>query len=143
MKAFNPDIHPKNKTVLMVEMTCEFGSKRWNTPQKELVTRVTSNLKKANLIKKNQSPLDSLMVKIGHCYPVYDLNYKKNINTILDYFETISNFYTIGRPGLFFYNNIDHSIDMGLTLAKHIAKHKSPKQWRRQIKKFFTYKIVD
>ena len=132
---------PKNQTVLIAEIPCEFNGDVWN--QKNIVPKVVADLVAAEIISPDEKPIDSKIIKIGNCYPLYDLNYKQNLQTILDYLSTMKNFYTIGRPGLFFYDNTDHSLDMGLRLANHIISRHSPKSWQSLISQFFTYRIVD
>ena len=140
-KTFSPYMIPKNQTVLIAEIPCEFNGDVWN--QKNIVPKVVADLVAAEIISPDEKPIDSKIIKIGNCYPLYDLNYKQNLQTILDYLSTMKNFYTIGRPGLFFYDNTDHSLDMGLRLANHIISRHSPKSWQSLISQFFTYRIVD
>lgn len=42
-----------------------------------------------------------------YAYVIHDLNYRKNINAIKDYFETIEGFYLLGRWGTWNYKNMD------------------------------------
>ena len=53
-----------------------------------------------------------------HAYPVYDLTYRENLDALLGYLDSFENFKTAGRQGLFKYNNMDHSIEMGLEMAR-------------------------
>lgn len=59
-----------------------------------------------------------------HAYPVYDLTYKSNLDTLMNYLDSFENLKTAGRQGLFKYNNMDHSIEMGLELAKNLLTGK-------------------
>ena len=140
-KTFSPYMIPKNQSVLIAEIPCEFDGDIWR--RDNIVDRVLADLVSAEVISSDEKPIDSKVIKIGHCYPLYDLNYRQNLQTILDHLSRIKNFYTIGRPGLFFYDNTDHSLDMGLRLADHIISGNSPKSWSKQISRFFTYRIVD
>lgn len=140
-KTFSPYMIPNNQTVLIAEIPCEFDSDTWH--QENVISKVLTDLESAEIISTNEKPTGSKIIKIGHCYPLYDLNYKQNLQTILDYLSGIKNFYTIGRPGLFFYDNTDHSLDMGLRLADHIISNNSSGSWQTLIRKFFSYRIVD
>ena len=53
----------------------------------------------------------------------------ENLNPIIDYLNTVSNLKLIGRYGSFKYNNQDHSILMGLLLAKEIHTGVDQKLW--------------
>lgn len=55
-----------------------------------------------------------------HAYPMYGLDYAKNVNKMYAYISRIKNLRCIGRQGLFRYNNMDHSIKMGLLTAEHL-----------------------
>lgn len=142
-KAFSESMVPPHKTVLIAEITCEYGDNRWAATDDNLVSKVVADLKKALIIKVNDQIVDSKIIKVGHGYPVYDLNYQKNRTQILDYLSGIDNLYSIGRPGLFFYNNMDHSFDIGQKLADHLHKNKPQRIWRIQLNEFFNSKIVD
>jgi UDP-galactopyranose mutase len=69
------------------------------------------------------------VIKIPKCYPVYETGYMENLNPIIDYLNTVSNLKLIGRYGSFKYNNQDHSILMGLLLAKEIHTGVDQKLW--------------
>lgn len=142
-KAFSESMIPAKQTVLMVEITCQFGDKRWETSEKDLVKKVMTDLKKAQLVTDDDNVDDSKLIKVGRGYPIYGLGYQQNRDTILDYISSIDNLYTIGRPGLFFYNNTDHSIDIGLKLAAHITRKGTSTDWRDGLVEFFKSKIVD
>jgi UDP-galactopyranose mutase len=56
-------------------------------------------------------------MKLPHAYPVYDLQYKENLAPIIDFIHSLENVKTGGRQGLFRYNNMDQSIQMGREMA--------------------------
>ncbi|MBI4017175.1 MAG: FAD-dependent oxidoreductase [Candidatus Aenigmarchaeota archaeon] len=141
-KNFCKDIAPENKTVLTAEISCDAEDYFFSLPQEELASLVMGDLEKAGLISRNDAA-ESHVIKIEKMYPVYDLSYKKNLQVVLDWLNSISNFYTIGRQGLFAYTNTDHSIDMAQKLAEHIIKNKTRDDWNYTIKYFDSYKIVD
>jgi protoporphyrinogen oxidase len=57
--------------------------------------------------------LGTFVKRVPFAYPVYDLTYKENLLPILDFVHSLDNIQTGGRQGLFRYNNMDQSIDMG------------------------------
>jgi len=61
--------------------------------------------------------LEGFVKKIPYAYPVYDLEYKEHLAPILEFVHTIENVKTGGRQGLFRYNNMDQSIEMGRRMA--------------------------
>ena len=60
--------------------------------------------------------------KLKYAYPIYDLTYKENLDTLKRAAKGVRNFHTTGRQGLYRYNNMDHSIAMGRRIAKTIAR---------------------
>jgi protoporphyrinogen oxidase len=92
----------------------------WQKSDEELSQLAHRELLMLNLISNNDLVLNSKVIKIPKCYPVYETGYMENLNPIIGYLNTISNLKLIGRYGSFKYNNQDHSILMGLLLAKEI-----------------------
>ena len=141
-KRFSKFTVPEDKTALMVELTAEVGDKVWNYSSKELVEIVIRDLKKIGLLKDEKIE-DSFIKKIKDVYPVLSVDYKEKLKKILDYIDTIPNLYTIGRYGMFNYNNMDHCIDMSYKTAEHIISNRSKEDWKQKRKIFESYRIVD
>ena len=53
-----------------------------------------------------------------YAYVIHDLNYRKNITAIKDYFETVPGFELLGRWGTWNYKNMDLCIADSMELAK-------------------------
>ena len=62
------------------------------------------------------------MTRLPNAYPVYDLQYKRNLNALKKCAKRVKNFQTTGRQGLYRYNNMDHSILMGRRVAKTLIQ---------------------
>ena len=74
----------------------------------------------SGLVKKDKI-IDSKVIKIPKCYPVYSKGYKKNISVIKNFLIDLKEISVIGRYGSFKYNNQDHSILMGILAAENIS----------------------
>ena len=59
-----------------------------------------------------------------HVYPVYDLEYKARLETVLQWLDRFENFFAIGRPGRFRYTNQDHSLELGILAARSVLEGK-------------------
>ncbi len=114
---------PEGKTSLFVEFFCWKNDAFWKMSKQELLSIASGWLEKIGLVR-NEEILDSYLLKEEFVYPVYDLEYKKNLEVLLDYFDSIENLMCIGRPGRFKYTNQDHSLEMGLVAAKSIIDGK-------------------
>ena len=141
-KAFGEFTIPKDKTVLMIDLTAKVGDNTWNQSDEELINSVINDLKKIGVLKEEKI-IDSFVKRIKKVYPLYHVDYKKNLTKILDYISTIPNLYTIGRHGTFNYNNMDHCIDMSYIAAEHISKGKTKPEWKQKREYFESYRIVD
>lgn len=141
-KSFSPHVCPADKTVLIAEITCDLQDPVFKQTDTELFNRVISDLEKVGLV--NRSDVDTFFTKrLQKIYPVYTLDYKQHLEHVLEHIETVDNLFTLGRFGLFNYNNTDHCIHMAQCLAEHIKSHETKKEWKERLLEFDQYRIVD
>ena len=138
-KSFSPYTIPKDKTILCAEIT---NPKLNSLSDQELIDLAINDLIKANIISNNNTIFHKRILRIKNIYPIYDLNYKENITQIIEFLDA-ENIITIGRYGLFNYNNSDHCLDMAQKCAEHLLKNTSKEKWNEERNSFFKYKIVD
>jgi protoporphyrinogen oxidase len=115
-KNFSPRCAPADKTLVCAEITCRVGDEHWRAPDDELIRIATSDLERIGLIEP-QEVLSGFVKKLPYAYPIYDLSYKENLAPIMEFVHTLENVKTGGRQGLFRYNNMDQSIEMGRRMA--------------------------
>ena len=133
-KAFSPLTSPKDKTALMVETTREINE--------NLIKEIIAQLEKANILKNGE--IKEYFVKtIEKAYPVYKKGFLENLEGMEKFFESVENFYLLGRQGLFNYNNMDQCWDMGMKIAEQIKNKKSKEDWQKTKIYFDGYRIVD
>jgi protoporphyrinogen oxidase len=133
-KSFSSYTSPKDKTALMVETT--------KTVNGETLDKIKEQLIKLKIIKENE--IEEVFFKtLKNAYPLYYRGYRRNINIILSYLDKIENLITIGRQGLFNYNNMDQCWDMGRKAAEHIIKKRNKLDWEKTREYFNSYRIVD
>ncbi len=119
----------KNTSILCLEFWSFDSDTLWQKSDEYLAELAHKELLTLKLISENDRLLNSKVIKIPKCYPVYETNYMQNLNPIIDYLNTVSNLKLIGRYGSFKYNNQDHSILMGLLLAKEINTGVDQRLW--------------
>lgn len=141
-KSFSPDTCPKDRTVITAEVTCSYGDEVYNAPDAIIRERVIADLEKAGLIQASEV-IDFFTRKAGRVYPVYTRDYKASLNQVLAYLDSIKNIYSLGRLGLFNYNNADHCLDMAKVTADIIIREKPLVAWQKARDYFDTYRIVD
>ena len=122
-KNFSPECAPPDKTMVCAEITCRIGDGHWRASDEELIETATRDLTSIGFIEPREV-LGAFVMKIPHAYPVYDLKYKQHLTPILDFVHTLQNVNTGGRQGLFRYNNMDQSIEMGRLMAATIVSER-------------------
>ena len=142
LKSFSHEVCPKGKTVLTAEITCDANDSIFKESDEEIKKIVIADLIKAGLIKEGEV-FDFITRRAKKVYPVYDINYRVHLSKVLNELDKIKGLFTVGRPGLFNYNNSDHSIDMAKKTADIIIKNKGIEEWKKAKEYFDSYRIVD
>jgi protoporphyrinogen oxidase len=122
-KNFSPDCAPPGKTMVCAEITCRIGDEHWRAGDEELIEIAVSDLGRIGLVETHEV-LDAFVKKIPHAYPVYDLEYKEHLTPIMGFVHSLENIKTGGRQGLFRYNNMDQSIEMGRKMAWAVTEQR-------------------
>ncbi len=120
-KNFSDDSAPGDKTVVCCEITCKVGDEHWNLDIEAAGRIAEQDLINVGLLEPGISRAIDLH-KLPYAYPVYDLTYRENLDTLKAAAKRVKNLRTTGRQGLYRYNNMDHSIAMGRRTAKTLAK---------------------
>jgi protoporphyrinogen oxidase len=115
-KNFSPSSAPAGKTCVCAEVTCRIGDEHWRASEDELIATATADLEAIDLLAPGEV-IGGFVKRIPYAYPVYDLEYKENLAPVLDFVHSLENIRTGGRQGLFRYNNMDQSIEMGRRMA--------------------------
>jgi protoporphyrinogen oxidase len=107
-------------TSLVLECFCTEGDHIWTLSDEAIGRRCIRDLvEKLNFIEAHEVE-DVVIIRTRDAYPVYDLLYQKKISLIQDELQKYIGLHTVGRGGTFRYNNADHSIEMGLRLARKL-----------------------
>lgn len=113
---------PKNKGGLCVEVTCRKGSSLWENPGK-IKDKLIKQLAQTGSISDSSVVKDVYIEKIPNTYPIYDINYLEKLNVVRKNLRKLHNLYLAGRTGLFWYNNMDHSIENAFEVVERVAGH--------------------
>ena len=124
-----PQLYGKAKSsILALEYWCNRDESIWSQPDEALIALASQELRSTGLI--NGAAISAGHVhRIARCYPVYNCGYKKTLEPVQDYLDTINGLTVIGRYGSFKYNNQDHSILMGMLAAENIAEGADHNLW--------------
>lgn len=120
-EAFLPSTVPAGKSGLCVEVTCRRGDGRWQAPE-SLTQAVVDDLVRTQMIGSASDIEATHIERVPFTYPIYKLNYMQELTRNLRELGQYSNLLLAGRCGRFWYNNMDHSIGQGLTMADKIVR---------------------
>ena len=95
------------------------GDEFWNMTEEEFSEFGINEMVKLGLIDRADEVLDSHMERVKKAYPAYFDTYDE-MDTLIEYLNTIPNLYCVGRNGQHRYNNIDHSMVTSFEAVKNI-----------------------
>lgn len=109
----------ENTVWIGLEYFCNEGDDFWNMTEEQFAKLGTEEMVRIGLISSLDDVLDSHMEKVKKAYPAYFDTYEQ-IDTLVDYLNTIDNLYCVGRNGQHRYNNLDHSMMTSFEAVKCI-----------------------
>lgn len=109
----------ENQTPIGAEYVCWKTDELWKMNEVEQIKLATKELEQIGLLKAVLVE-GGVVMKNKTAYPVYHLDYKEDLKEIFDYLAKFKNLQTIGRAGLYRYNNMDHSILTGFYAARNV-----------------------
>ncbi len=124
-KAMVPD---ESKTSLGLEYFCWTEDEIWKMKDEDAIRFAMSELEKIGLASEADLQ-DGFVVRRMNVYPVYSMDYEKNVGIIRGYLESFRNLKTMGRGGLFRYDNSDHALLTGIFAARQFLGMKSEDIW--------------
>jgi len=116
-RAMVPD---DDHTSLVLECFCTAGDAIWTLSDDEVAHRCVRDLTEKLGFIEPGDVAGWNVVRTRFAYPVYDHEYSSKLAVINDFIKQFAGLHVVGRTGAFRYNNADHSIEMGLLLARKI-----------------------
>ncbi len=107
------------KTSLGMEYFCTEDDDTWILSDRELIRLAASELEKLGLAKAEDVE-DGVVIRQSKAYPIYDSHYQKCLHIIQGFLSTVDNLQTIGRNGMYRYNNQDHSMLTGIFAVRNL-----------------------
>ena len=139
--SWSPVMVKEGKTCLGLEYFVNIGDELWSMEDEKLIALATDELEKLSLIKKDSS-LEGYVVRMPKAYPVYDLNYSKNIENIADWLsKEHKGIHPIGRNGMHRYNNQDHSMMTAVKSVRNIVLNEVNDIWKINVEEDYHEEI--
>lgn len=125
-----PTLYGDKKTsIICLEFWAFEKDEIWTMDDEKLSNIAKDEIGKLNLVPKSMDILNSKVIRIPRCYPVYETGYQAPLKTLEEFVDGIDKLIPIGRYGSFKYNNQDHSILMGLLAAENITGEGNTNLW--------------
>ena len=107
------------KTCVGMEYFCSEGDNLWTMSDADLLELAAEELSMLVLAEEADVE-DGAVVRQPKAYPVYDEGYGRRVRVVRDFVSTLGNLQTIGRNGMYRYNNLDHSMLTGMLAARNV-----------------------
>ncbi len=120
-KFFSPQTAPAGTTGYCCEVTCMDGDARWQHGER-LTDWVIDDLVRVGLIKNRRSVFDVRVERLPSSYPIYHKTYPQELDRARQGLSSFDNLHLAGRTGLFWYNNMDHSMENAFQLVKRLLR---------------------
>ncbi len=114
--AFSPRLAPPGRGSLCVEVTRPPQHKALSAPE-AIQDQVIADMMRVGLIRSDADVLAVHIERVREAYPVYRLGFQDAVEETKEKLARFKNLHLAGRTGLFWYNNMDHSIEQAQSLA--------------------------
>ncbi len=121
-KYFSPDTVPHpGATGLNVEITCREGDERWQHAER-LTDWVIDDLIKVGMVSSRRKVHDVRIERVADTYPIYHTRYPSELERTRKQLDRYDNLHLAGRTGMFWYNNMDHSMENAMQLTRKLLR---------------------
>jgi protoporphyrinogen oxidase len=107
---------PRGSTTLCAELPCSPDDDLSKMPDEKLGELVASELARAG-IPLSQPPAAVHVKRLRHAYPIYLRGYEEKFNLLDRWAESLPDFLSYGRQGLFAHDNTHHALYMAYSAA--------------------------
>ena len=107
------------KASIGMEYFCHRGDGLWNSDDADLIELAKKELAQLGLADP-ADVVDGTVVRQPMAYPVYDEEYKANLEVVRRWLGTLEGLQTVGRNGMHRYNNQDHSMLTAMLAVENI-----------------------
>jgi len=115
---YAPDMAPKGKSSVAVELTCRFGDDIWSKSDDAILKEIIEGLERKGVMKASEVCYSKVM-RSKYAYVIYDLDYNRNIKTVMDFLAS-REIELCGRFSEFKYMNMDACIMSAMRMAKKL-----------------------
>ncbi len=118
---WSPAMAPPGRSLLVMEYFSFKDDPVWNMQNDRLADLTVDNLALLGFINRHEV-VDSMVVRVRNAYPLFEVGYRKNAESLHDYRRRFPNLHVTGRSGMFRYYNMDVAIRSGMETAEKVMK---------------------
>ena len=118
---FSPDTMPPGTSGYCCEVTCMKGDARWHHGER-LTDWVIDDMAKVGLLRDRRNVIDVRVERLPNSYPIYHQRYPGELKAARTALGQFHNLHLAGRTGLFWYNNMDHSMENAMQLVRSMLR---------------------
>ena len=118
---------PPGKTLVALEITCDYNDFLWNAEDSLLISLALHDLSLMHLHPRTVS--DAFVLKATDAHPVYTKGFEKNLTKVIDNLTDCENLYSIGRHGLLLNNDMHDSMEMGFLCVDKLVSGAKSADW--------------
>jgi protoporphyrinogen oxidase len=117
---YSDAMSPPGHTGVCAEIACERGDEVWSMSDASLAARAGQDLVRTGLLDSPDEVSASWVKRFGSAYPVYDVDYKQHLGTVIDHLDAIPNLSVCGRQGSFWYGSTAQGIRQAIDVVDAI-----------------------
>jgi protoporphyrinogen oxidase len=127
---WSPELYGnKQSSILCIEFWAFDNDQIWKEDDEAIASIAVREIRQLQLVPEKITISRTHVVRVPHCYPVYETGYRGHLQIVEEWLDTVENLIPIGRYGAFKYNNQDHSILMGILAAEKISRNSEINLW--------------
>jgi protoporphyrinogen oxidase len=112
---------PEGAVGYCCEVTCRVGDDRWKHAER-LTDWVVDDLVRVGMFPNRRAVIDARVERLAESYPIYHQSYPGELDTARRSLAQFENLHLAGRTGLFWYNNLDHSMANAMQLVERLLR---------------------
>jgi protoporphyrinogen oxidase len=120
-KNVSPDMVPADRTILCIELSCWREEPMWKASDEEIYRLALRDVMQMGYGVTEDEVEEYHVTDIPTAYPVYMLDFERDLIPVLEGVHSVPNLLTLGRHGLFLNNSMDDNVLLGMKVASHIA----------------------
>lgn len=121
-----------HKTALGLEYFCSPKEPLWGMNDIDLIDYAVGELEKIG-IRAQRHLISGFVVRYKNAYPVYSCGYLEKLGILKQYLAGFENLQTMGRGGLFRYDNSDRALLSGIYSGRKYCGQSDFDVWSKEL----------